>query len=134
MGYQKNKADEEREDSEAGWAFVAERFWRDTEPDFHRILAAIKTAHENNPRDPDVQIPLFEAWAVVLRGVALSLFDEYSPIDAAGNGDMERAITARYSLSTTFRGYGKSGAAFFKELELVPPEVKKSRATAKEKA
>ncbi len=118
-------------DAPGDYGFIAERFFRDTEAAFLGALEnarkAIGAGGGRDPEDPAVEV--LEAWAPVLKGAALALFDEYAPDDGLESRDMERHVRARFLLHLALGGRGKAGKALFEtDLGIPAPETAKPRA------
>ena len=100
-----------------------ERFWTDTERDFHNLLNDAITQLEAGG---DAQTALAGRWCQTLEQAALHIFDETVPLDALGVIDPKRVVEARRLLVLTFKGFGKFGQGLFKELGL--PSAKRKEA------
>ena len=91
----------------------ANRLWNETQGAFFSAL-------ETNLARAD--------WLVLLRRVALALFDELAPIEPdTGSSSAARIAKARKFLGIALAGYGAAGATLFTTLQLPAVEVKKTR-------
>lgn len=66
-----------------------------------------------------------------LREITLRLFDEAVPLESAPVTALQRHVSARYSLTGTFAGFGKLGNTLYLALSFVPPKSAKATKTPK---
>lgn len=107
---------------------VRERVWSQTEGAFFDAL-------EREARRPagSEQSVETKAWQVLLRDVALRLFDEAAPMDpdnvpvVRAGETVPRLIRARRNLLYALQGFGKEGTSLFERLELPTAEPKAVR-------
>lgn len=103
--------------------------WANTQRVFFEFVG--KFTEQRNIDGPVLR----QCFRQALRDAALSLFDRACPIDAGlETSHMRRPIAARHALIMTLEGYGKAGAAFFKALNLAPPEPSKSKSKKRKAA
>lgn len=104
-----------------------ESFWRETEPDFLRALAALR----NDGVEPSITQRVREAFLGALRRTALRLFDAAAGTDDLADQDARRIVDARARLGFAFGDTGDVRDA----LKLVSAEAqqKRSRRKSKEK-
>lgn len=111
-------------DAAGDYGFIAERFFRETEADFHEAFAAaeeaVRTRRGANPGHETQEARL--AWVKRMEAPALRLFDEYAPDDGLESRNMERHVRARFFLHLALGGRGKGGKALFGELGIPAPE------------
>ncbi len=96
-----------------------ERLWSETEDSFHRLL---ERAVGVLASDDDPNHTLGNDWRETLKKTAMRTFDDLAPIDAFGEIDPDRVVTARRLLTLGLAGYGKYGRSLCNELNLVSPE------------
>lgn len=108
-------------DAPGDYGFVGERLFRDTETAFHAAVRDAARSVADRPDEGDPTVHVREAWMASLMCAAITLFDEYVPIEGVEDRNMRRYVSARFSLSTALRGSGKSGSALYGELEIVAP-------------
>jgi len=102
-----------------------ERLWEMTEMDFHRMLDdAISWLHTESE---SAQIRLQNGWRILLRRVALSIFDDSVPFTSFDTIEPGDIVAGRTMLVLALEGYGKLGNEFFKALRLDPPPKKPPR-------
>jgi CRISPR system Cascade subunit CasA len=107
-------------DVRGDFAEIGERFWRDTETDFFKLLNA-------SARNDGDNTPLHENWLETLRRAALAVFDGSVPSAGIEEGAWRRKIEARRKLSM-FLGGDKLRA----KMELAPlPGRRKTGAAGK---
>ena len=120
-------------DAGGSYGFIAERFFRETEAEFHASLQEALAAIGLDPESDDPTLAARTAWAPVMDKAALRLFDEYAPSEGLENREMERYVRARYFLQLTLRGRGKAGKGLFDgDLEIPAPEAARPRQPARE--
>lgn len=103
-----------------------ERFWADTERDFHNLLADA-IAQLKIVDAGETQTALVERWRRTLEQHARRIFDETAPLDDFGAIDPKQVVDARRFLYLAFKGFGKMGRDLFTTLGLPPPQPKASR-------
>jgi hypothetical protein len=103
-----------------------ERFWTDTERNFHDLLVEAIVRLETADTG-DAQIALAEEWRRTLEQRALRIFDETTPFDDFGATDPRQLVEARRSLVLAFKGFGKMGRRLFNELGLPAAQPKADR-------
>ena len=103
-----------------------ERFWTDTERDFHDLLTEAIVRLETADTG-DVQTALAEEWRGTLEQRALRIFDETAPLDDFGATDPRQLVEARRSLVLAFKGLGKMGRGLFNQLGLSAAQPKAGR-------
>ena len=121
---------ERAKDAPGDYGFVAERFYRDTEPLFHVALADALSAIRANADSDDPTHDVRERWVNMLAKPVLALFDEYSPMEHIEDRHMHRHVKARFNLAVALRGRGKAGGTLFeRDLEIVSPATRHTRAS-----
>ena len=117
------------------YGFIAERFYRETEPAFYAALREAVRSIEEDPDGDDPTLRTREGWAPVMADVALRLFDEYAPADGLEDRNMERHVRARFFLALALGGRGKQGRSLFdQDLGIASPETARARKGRKEAA
>ena len=117
------------------YGFIAERFYRETEPAFYAALREAVRSIEENPEGDDPTLRARESWAPIMAGAALRLFDEYAPADGLEDRNMERHVRARFFLTLALDGRGKQGRSLFeRDLGIASPETARARKGRKEAA
>ena len=115
------------------YGFVAERFYRETEPAFYAALREAVRAIEEDPDGENTTLRTREGWAPIMAGAALRLFDEYAPMDGLEGRNMERHVEARFCLARALSGRGKQGFSLFdQDLGIASPETARVRKGRKE--
>ena len=122
-------------DAKGDYGYIANRLTMDTENAFLDALGdALRILDESSESD-DPTLPSRQLWLASLRQHALSLFDEYAPSDGIEGGNMQRHVQARYSLTSSLRGYGKTGKELFeRDLGIALPGKGSAQVKAKERA
>jgi len=109
-----------------------ERFWADTERDFHNLLTdaivQLKIVDEG-----ETQTALSERWRGTLEQHVLRIFDETAPLDDFGAIDPKQVVDSRRFLALTFKGFCKMGRDLFNTLGLPSPQPKASRKRKEER-
>ena len=115
------------------YGFIAERFYRETEPAFYTVLRGVVRSIEEDPDGDDPTLRAREGWAPVMADAALRLFDEYAPTDGLEDRNMERHVKARFFLVLALGGRGKQGRSLFeRDLDIALPETARARKGRKE--
>lgn len=110
-----------------------ERFWQTTEADFYRTFDRALTTLADDPQG-DEQDKASQGWRACLERAALGIFDDTVPIDSFDELEPEDIVEGRKLLVLSLKGYGKSGADFFKPLGIdLPQPTQKARRTSKSK-
>lgn len=106
-----------------------ERFWSDTDRDFHDLLkdAIARFETDQATETSAAQTALAERWRATLERQALRIFDDAAPLDDFGAIDPKQVVDARRFLVGAFKGFGKMGRDLFKELGLPPAQQKAKR-------
>jgi CRISPR system Cascade subunit CasA len=102
-----------------------ERFWDETERQFHDAVADLADALEataENDAILEIMQQTRERWRDQLRRTAFAIFDALVPLDQIEERDAERLVTARRNLRSGLHGWGNAGSKFYAELGLPPPE------------
>ena len=116
-------------------AFVAERFFRDTETAFIGVLGEAASAIRSSPDNEDPTVEVRHGWASIMEKAALRLFDEYAPSEGLEERNMLRHVKARFYFTLALRGWGKAGASLFEsDLGITSPEAVRSRKSQQEAA
>ena len=122
-------------DAKGDYGFIGEKFFRETEADFYSTLQAAIDQIESESDLEDRTVKAREDWARVVQAAALRLFDEHASGDGLEHRDMRRHVKARFQLSVTLRGGGKSGKSLFdRDFEIPSPETIRRRADKQEAA
>ena len=117
------------------YGFIAERFYRETEPAFYAALREAVRSIEEDPEGDDPTLGAREGWAPIMAGAALRLFDEYAPAYGLEDRNMERHVKARFFLTLALGGRGKQGRSLFeRDLDIASPETARARKGRKEAA
>ena len=117
------------------YGFIAERFYRETEPAFYAALREVVRAIEEDPDGDDPTLRTREGWAPIMADAAMRLFDEYAPMDGLEGRNMERHVEARFFLTLALGGRGKDGRSLFeRDLGIASPETARVRKGRKEAA
>ena len=122
-------------DAKGDYGYIANRLTMDTENAFLDALGDALLILDEPSESDDPTLPSRQLWLASLRQHALSLFDEYAPSDGIEGGNMQRHVQARYSLTSSLRGYGKTGKEIFeRDLDIALPGKGRAQTTAKERA
>ena len=106
------------------YGFIAERFYRETEAEFYKVLGGVVRSIEESLDADDPTIKARESWAPVMEVAALRLFDEYALLDGLEDRSMHRHVKARFFLALALRGHGKQGRLLFeRDLAIASPET-----------
>ena len=100
------------------YRFVAEAFYRETEP---RLQVALRNARQLIEANIDADDPprtAREDWRKELAGSAHSLFDHFAPAEGLEDRDMKRLVRASFFLHRALNGHGKEGRSLFAALKL----------------
>ena len=100
--------------------FIAERFYRDTE---NRFFDALEQASDSIRAHPESDDPTKEGrkeWIGSISEPAISLFDEFAPLDEMMPSGTLRRVRARFYLGLALKGYGKDGKQLY-EADLAIP-------------
>ena len=117
------------------YGFIAERFYRETEPAFYDALREAVRSIEEDPEGDNPTLRACESWAPIMAGAALRLFDEYAPADGLEDRNMERHVKARFFLELALGGRGKQGRSLFnRDLNIASPGTVRARKGRKEAA
>ena len=103
------------------YRFIADVFYRATEPRLHVVLAEAKRQIEASVDADDPPRVACEDWSKALAENARQLFDHYAPADGLEDRDMNRLVKASFFLQLALRGQGKEGRRLFEALDLPPP-------------
>ena len=110
-------------DARGDYGFVAERFYRETEGAFFRVLRDAMELTGRIPGEDDPTLRARENWIRDVAGTAFRLFDEYASADGLEHRDMRRHVKARFFLDLALGGRGKEGRSLFeRDLEIASPE------------
>ena len=117
------------------FGFIAERFYRETEPAFYAALREVGRAIEEDPDGVAPTLRTREDWAPIMADAAMRLFDEYAPMDGLEGRNMERHVEAHFFLTLALGGRGKDGYSLFeRDLGIASPETARVRKGRKEAA
>lgn len=108
-------------DAKGDYRFVAEAFYRETEPRFQVALRDARQLIEANSDADDPPRAAREGWRKYLADSAGGLFDHFAPAEGLEHRDMQRLVKASFFLHRALRGQGKEGRGLFKALDLPPP-------------
>lgn len=114
-------------DAPGDYSFVSDRFFRDTEEPYFKVLNDANTAIKFNSIDDDPTLAVRQEWSRILKDTAIRLFDEYAPIDGIEYRDIRRYVKAKYDLNLTMSGLGKNGKKLYssKFLDIAVPQDSK---------
>jgi len=130
-----NRSYELPKKTKGDYGFIAERFYRETEPAFYAALREAVRAIKEGPDGDNPTLRTREGWAPIMAGAAMRLFDEYAPMDGLEGRNMERHVEARFCLERALRGHGKQGCSLFeRDLDIASPETARARKGRKEAA
>ena len=110
------------------YRFIADVFYRETEPRLHAVLAEAKRQIEAGVDADDPTRVARENWSNALAESARRLFDHYAPTEGLEDRDMKRLVKASFFLQLALRGQGKEGRSLFNALGLPPPAKQSSKA------
>ena len=108
------------------YRFVAEVFYRETEPRLHASLREARQQIEANRDADDPPRAACEGWRTALDKSARRLFHHYAPTEGLEDRDMRRLVKASFFLQLALRGQGKEGRSLFNALALPPPAKQSS--------
>jgi len=128
----KSARHERPRDAKGNYGFVKERFYRDTERDFHSSLRSAIAAATSSPEDVDAANEVLSLWRDAMGRHALRLFDEFAPADGLEDRNMERHVRARHGLASGLRGYGPRGKDLYKRLGMTAPNARRQKDQPKE--
>jgi CRISPR system Cascade subunit CasA len=128
------------------WSWIDERFWTESEADFHRALdnaTAVVSLPEAERADRTTGA--FKIFFDRLKRLAFHIFDDEVSIDALADADLKTVrnpttgltrivnpvVEARKALTFVLAGYGKDGKALYGFFGLPLPESGKAKSTAK---
>ena len=114
-------------DVKADYRFVAEIFYRETEPRFQALLGDAGRLIEANTDADDPPRSAREDWRKGLADSAGILFDHFAPADGLEDRDMERLVKASFFLDLALRGRGKEGRSLFAALDLPLPTAQDAK-------
>ena len=106
------------------YRFIADVFYRETEPRFQTIRMDARQLIEANVDADDPPQAARESWRKVLANSAGKLFDHFAPAEGLEHRDMKRLVKARSFLDLALRGRGKEGRSLFTALDLPLPTAK----------
>ena len=128
-----NRSYELPKKTKGDYDFIAERFYRETEPAFYAALREAVRAIEEDPDGDNPTLRTREGWVPIMADAAMRLFDEYAPMDGLEGRNMERHVEARFCLKRALHGRGKQGRPLFdRDLGIAPPETVRARKSRKE--
>jgi CRISPR system Cascade subunit CasA len=109
-------------DAPGDYRYLKNKLWAETQGSFFEFVDRL--AHRADLDGPELR----EKFRHVLRRVALRIFDDACPLDPGFEiSHLRRPIAARHGLVMTLEGYRKGGVAFYKALNLAPPEATRSK-------
>ena len=117
-------------DARGDFGFLAERFYRETETQFHMSIERATQSIQTQRNEDDPTIHARERWIKETAPVAMRLFDEYAPADGLQDRDMERHVRARHYLALALSGRGRDGKRLFGELGVGPPQNRDAKSIA----
>lgn len=103
-------------DAHGDYGYIAERFYRDTEAEFHHMLDEAAETFASDLDVDDPVIPLRRTWLRVMKDAALQLFDAYAPSNGLEHRAMHRHVKARFMLTRVL-----AGRRLFKDLAIPFP-------------
>ena len=98
------------------YRFIAEIFYRETEPRFQDILVVARQAIQANIDSDDPPLAVRQQWREEMAENAAELFDRFAPADGLEDRDMQRLVKASFFLQLALRGHGKEGRSLFTAL------------------
>ena len=113
-------------DARGDYGFIADVFFRETEPRFQAILADARETVEANIDADDPLQGARQQWRRDMADSASGLFDYFAPADGLQDRDMQRFVKASYFLHLALRGQGKEGISLFKALDIPSPTRKEA--------
>lgn len=108
------------------YRFIAEIFYRETEPRFQAFLADARQAIEANVDADDPLQGVRQRWREEMADNASKLFDHFAPADGLEDRDMQRLVKASFFLHLALRGHGKEGRSLFNALHIPLPTRKEA--------
>ena len=108
------------------YRFVAEFFFRETEPQFLVALNEARRLIEGDIEAEDPAKAARETWRKEIAKSARKLFAEFAPMDNLEDRDMKRLVKASFFLDLALRGHGKDGRRVFKALDIPLPQKGRS--------
>ena len=106
------------------YRFIADVFYRETEPRFQTIRMDARQLIEANVDADDPPQAARESWRKALADSAGKLFDHFAPAEGLEHRDMKRLVKASSFLDLALRGRGKEGRSLFTALDLPLPTAK----------
>ena len=100
------------------YRFIADVFYRETEPRFQEIRMDARRLIEANTDADDPPQAARESWRKALTDSAGKLFDHFAPAEGLEHRDMQRLVKASFFLNRALHGHGKEGRSLFAALEL----------------
>ena len=110
-------------DAPGNYRFIAEFFFRETEPQF---LVALNEARQMIEGDIEADEPARAAqenWRKEMANAARKLFAQFAPLDNLEDRDMKRLVKASFFLDLALRGHGKEGRRLFETLAIPLPQT-----------
>ena len=107
------------------YRFIAESFYRETEPRFQASLSVARQVIENNIDSDDPAQEARRQWREKMADRARQLFDHFAPADGLEDRDMQRHVKASFFLHLALRGQGKEGRSLFTALDLPLPPARR---------
>lgn len=108
------------------YRFIAEIFFRETEPRFQAFLTDARQAIEANVDADDPLQGVRQRWREEMADNASKLFDHFAPADGLEDRDMQRLVKASFFLHLALRGHGKEGRSLFNALHIPLPTRKEA--------
>ena len=103
--------------------FMAERFYRETESGFFNALSQASDSIREQPESDDATREVRKEWIGLVAEPAISLFDEFAPLDETMPSGSLRRVRARFFLGLALRGFGKDGRQLYEtDLEIPLPK------------
>ena len=118
-----------RKDARGDFAFIGEKFYRDTEADFHDAVGRAMAIIEQRPdADDPTLVDLRRRWGDVLRAAALVLFYEHAPSEGLEDRNMYRHAKALHFLRLALAGHGRKGRSLFETDLRIPSPRRRTEA------
>ena len=119
----KSALNENLKSATGDFQFIAERFYRETESRFFDALEQASDSIRAHPESDDATRELRREWIGSISEPAISLFDEFAPLDETMPSGTLRRVRARFYLGRALRGYGKDGRKLYEtDLEIPLPK------------
>lgn len=111
------------------FAFVAERFFRNTEQCFYETYSsAVAALMDTSLKDVEIRMktkPIRQNWVKQVGLHALEIFDEHVSLDQVSYARIGMQARQRFLLHLAVNGLGKTGKALYSTLDISTPNTEK---------